>query len=1099
MSSIRINEKNYKDIKKNHKDIRNHKDIKNHKDIENLKDINNHNRIKNHKDINNRKDIKRRKRNNSFRPAAALLAAVLLITVPTAAWGAGKIVFSDSTTQEAASGKDPQEPVLEPSVQKMEDLPPDPVDDWAREAAAGKKESGAPSSGEDEITVHLASDPGAPVPFEVMDMDTASLLKQISEGLVTLDENGEAVPGCAKKWSVSDHGLKWKFTLRRDLCWSDGESITAEDFENLFKKIADPSEEILYGQDLTKNIAGYEKVLEGDPDALEVSAEDDRTLVIRLSSPDSAFARKCASWTLLPIRELMAFNGDDHSTSEENAEDNSDRHSENDSEKESEKNESEKESKKESGNGSGNKEKDNRNKENSADSTDSAKNRKLSWDTVTGNGPYVIESCTPGQEYILTRNPYYRQDQYGQDRKDSSGSVTRTAAANVLQDNEFFSTVRWKVSGDVNKEYSDFLNGNIEAISQLPEETLSSEETAEYYSEQTVPDMLGMLFNCNHEALKDARVRQALSIVADRRHISTDILGGVYLPADDFTDLLKDPTASAVSSDDRSLLSAKESSADKKESLEKAAKLLREAGYKADLQDSEKTENAQKSQNAEKTKNAEKSDAHKNAEKAKKEKDFPVLTCMAQEDSTASEIAQYLAAEWNKLGIVVKVETADARHIAKAKEKGKYDILCGNLFIASDLPSTEFERFASESSENSCGYESKDFDKKLEKAQSASGEKSYTNRLQDAAGILTEETPASPLAMRTVSWLHDSSKADISCDAAGCWQIRKNQTGENQIQKSQIRENQVQEDQTQDKQIRENKETAERTEAADPEIEAEASVKTVMEGLEEQVRKQKGEKFAPGKLSYETGKSTWMTRLKQSTIYFDREDCTAYLTRQAYVLNAADRNADRLISLPKYSPVHLTGTGNAGYVRIEMDGIIRYMESDSVTTDTAAVKEIRAQEDLQADRGEFLAKPVHLVKESELSRRAEDVHEETDRILAEIAFQEMIRTQTRNPNWGGPVLSRSNGSVKGPNGRETYYNLNMNGVVNIMRRMGNTDEYWVRDDGCKMLGNYIMCAANLGVHPRGSLVESSLGTCIVCDTGGFARGNSQQLDIAVTW
>ena len=284
-----------------------------------------------------------------------------------------------------------------------------------------------------------------------------------------------------------------------------------------------------------------------------------------------------------------------------------------------------------------------------------------------------------------------------------------------------------------------------------------------------------------------------------------------------------------------------------------------------------------------------------------------------------------------------------------------------------------------------------------------------------------------------------------------------------------------------------------------PETGAGTSEKLVRERLEDQVRGQKGKKFAPGKLSYDDGKSSWMTRLKQSTIYFDRTDCTAYLTRQAYVLKTADRKADRLVSLPKYTAVHLTGTGNAGYVRIEMDGIIRYMESDSVTTDTAAVKEIRAQENLQADRGEFLTKPVHLVKESELSRRAEDVHEETDKILAEIAFQEMIRTQTRNPNWGGPVLSRSNGSVKGPNGKETYYNLNMNGVVNIMRRLGNTDEYWVRDDGCKMLGNYIMCAANLGVHPRGSLVESSLGTCIVCDTGGFARGNSQQLDIAVTW
>ena len=142
---------------------------------------------------------------------------------------------------------------------------------------------------------------------------------------------------------------------------------------------------------------------------------------------------------------------------------------------------------------------------------------------------------------------------------------------------------------------------------------------------------------------------------------------------------------------------------------------------------------------------------------------------------------------------------------------------------------------------------------------------------------------------------------------------------------------------------------------------------------------------------------------------------------------------------------------------------------------------------------------MHFVKESELSERAADVRAETERILEEIAHREMLRTQTRNPNWDGPVLSRGKGSVNGPSGKETYYNLNMNGVVNVMRRMGNNDEYWVRDDGCKMLGDYIMCAANLSVHPRGSLVESSLGTCIVCDTGGFASRNANQIDIAVTW
>ena len=99
----------------------------------------------------------------------------------------------------------------------------------------------------------------------------------------------------------------------------------------------------------------------------------------------------------------------------------------------------------------------------------------------------------------------------------------------------------------------------------------------------------------------------------------------------------------------------------------------------------------------------------------------------------------------------------------------------------------------------------------------------------------------------------------------------------------------------------------------------------------------------------------------------------------------------------------------------------------------------------------------------------------------------------------GPVLDPFVGTVMGPSGKETYYNLDMSGVIDIMRSMGNTDEYHGSENGCKMLGDYIMCAANLDVHPRGSLVQSSLGMCIVCDTGGFAEYDPYQLDIAVTW
>ena len=78
----------------------------------------------------------------------------------------------------------------------------------------------------------------------------------------------------------------------------------------------------------------------------------------------------------------------------------------------------------------------------------------------------------------------------------------------------------------------------------------------------------------------------------------------------------------------------------------------------------------------------------------------------------------------------------------------------------------------------------------------------------------------------------------------------------------------------------------------------------------------------------------------------------------------------------------------------------------------------------------------------------------------------------------------------------------MDGVIKIMRHLGYEESlypYWIRHDGVKMFGNYIMIAANLEIHPRGSIVETSLGAAIVCDTGSFAYNEPYQVDIAVTW
>lgn len=111
-------------------------------------------------------------------------------------------------------------------------------------------------------------------------------------------------------------------------------------------------------------------------------------------------------------------------------------------------------------------------------------------------------------------------------------------------------------------------------------------------------------------------------------------------------------------------------------------------------------------------------------------------------------------------------------------------------------------------------------------------------------------------------------------------------------------------------------------------------------------------------------------------------------------------------------------------------------------------------------------------------------------------------TTTTKSSWTGDVLSKSKGVVNGPSGRETYYNLNMTGVINSMRRAGYSEAeypYWVREDGVKMLGNYVMVAANYNIRPKGSIIESSLGAAIVCDTGSFVKHHPTQIDVAVTW
>ena len=139
-----------------------------------------------------------------------------------------------------------------------------------------------------------------------------------------------------------------------------------------------------------------------------------------------------------------------------------------------------------------------------------------------------------------------------------------------------------------------------------------------------------------------------------------------------------------------------------------------------------------------------------------------------------------------------------------------------------------------------------------------------------------------------------------------------------------------------------------------------------------------------------------------------------------------------------------------------------------------------------------------------------EAEQSNEKEVSSMSKDDKIRLwEAQNPPPTGKHLTKRGGVFQGPSGKETYYNLKMNGVLkNIVYghewkgSLGlDPDEYpyWVRSDGAKMVGPYIMCAAALDVRPYGTILDTSLGKAIVVDTGTFAKTNKKQIDIAVNW
>ncbi|MCC5867358.1 MAG: peptide ABC transporter substrate-binding protein [Gammaproteobacteria bacterium] len=117
-----------------------------------------------------------------------------------------------------------------------------------------------------------------------------AVVADLFEGLVNSAPDGGLVPGAAARWDISDDGLVYRFELRPEGRWSNGDPLVAEDFVAGFRRTVAPETGSSYAQSWWL-IENGEAVTSGHlpVEALGVSALGEHVLEIRLHTPAPYF------------------------------------------------------------------------------------------------------------------------------------------------------------------------------------------------------------------------------------------------------------------------------------------------------------------------------------------------------------------------------------------------------------------------------------------------------------------------------------------------------------------------------------------------------------------------------------------------------------------------------------------------------------------------------------------------------------------------------------------------------------------------------------------------------------------------------------------
>lgn len=160
----------------------------------------------------------------------------------------------------------------------------------------------AGEAGVERFTRGIGAQPKSFDPQKVEGTWANDVIGDMFIGLFTENAKAEPVPGVAESWTTSEDGLTWTFRLKQ-MNWSDGKPVTANDFVFAFQRLFDPSEAEIAYSSLQYGIRNGRNAKEGKVPVTDVGVKaiDDLTLEIQLEYPMPHLPGVLKHYTAFPL------------------------------------------------------------------------------------------------------------------------------------------------------------------------------------------------------------------------------------------------------------------------------------------------------------------------------------------------------------------------------------------------------------------------------------------------------------------------------------------------------------------------------------------------------------------------------------------------------------------------------------------------------------------------------------------------------------------------------------------------------------------------------------------------------------------------------